>query len=188
MANVVLFMSVSIDGYISGPNGELDWHRVDDELHSHFNAVLGGMSAFVDGRRTYELMAEFWPTADRDASAPEPVKEFAAIWREMPKIVYSTTLERADWNATIVREVDPGAVRELKERSAGDLALGGAELSREFMRHDLIDEFRFYVHPVVIGRGKPLFEPSDVRLDLRPIENHAFGNDVMLLRYQRDRA
>jgi dihydrofolate reductase len=187
MANIVLFMSVSVDGYISGPNGELDWHRVDDELHSHFNDVLRGMSAFLDGRRTYELMAEFWPTADHDASSPEPVKEFAAIWREMPKIVYSTTLERAPWNATILREFDPGAVRELKERSDGDLALGGAELAREFLRNDLVDELRLYVHPVVLGRGKPLFERSDLRLDLRLTESRAFGNGVTLLRYERDR-
>ncbi|MGZ4126054.1 MAG: dihydrofolate reductase family protein [Actinomycetota bacterium] len=187
MASIVLFMSVSVDGYMSGPNGELDWHRVDDELHAHFNAVLRRMSAFLDGRRTYELMAEFWPTADRDPSAPGPVKQFAEIWREMPKIVYSTTLERADWNATIIREVDPGAVRELKERLDGDVAVGGAELARAFMAYDLIDEYRLYVHPVVIGRGKRLFEPADISFDLRLIENHAFGNGVVLLRYERDR-
>jgi dihydrofolate reductase len=75
----------------------------------------------------------------------------------------------------------------LKERFDGDIAVGGAELARAFMAHDLIDEYRLYVHPVVIGRGKRLFEPADISFDLRLIENHAFDNGVVLLRYERDR-
>jgi dihydrofolate reductase len=85
--------------------------------------------------------------------------EFARIWRDMPKIVFSRTLERADWNATVVRDVVPEEIRELKAQPGGDMALGGADLAAAFMRHDLIDEYRLYVHPIVIGRGKPLFQP-----------------------------
>ena len=81
-------LSVSLDGFFEGPNRELDWHLVDDELHQHFNEELGSMGAFLDGRVTYELMAAFWPTADADPSSSGPVAEFARIWREVPKHVY----------------------------------------------------------------------------------------------------
>jgi dihydrofolate reductase len=129
-------------------------------------------------------MAGFWPTADIDPSSTGPMLEFARIWRDMPKIVYSRTLQRADWNTTVVRDVVPEEVMELKGQPGGDLALGGADLAAAFMRHDLIDEYRLYVHPVVIGRGKPLFPGSATRIDLRLAETRTFGNGVVLLRYQ----
>jgi dihydrofolate reductase len=87
--------------------------------------------------------------------------EFARIWRDMPKIVFSRTLERAGWNTTVVRDLVPEEVMELKEQPGGDLVLGGAGLAAAFMRHDLIDEYRLYVHPIVIGQGKPMFPPSE---------------------------
>ncbi|MGH3784812.1 MAG: dihydrofolate reductase family protein [Pseudonocardiaceae bacterium] len=114
-------MSVSVDGFIEGPNRELDWHLVDDELHSHFNEQLSAMGAFLDGRVTYELMAEFWPTADTDPASSGPMVEFARIWRDMPKIVFSRTLERADWNTVIMRDVIVEEVMELKAQPGGDL-------------------------------------------------------------------
>jgi dihydrofolate reductase len=185
MGAVVVALSISLDGFFAGPAGELDWHLVDEELHQHFNDQLAPAAAFLDGRVMHELMAEFWPTADADPAAPAPVREFARIWRDKPKIVYSRTLDRADWNATIAREVDPAAVRELAARSDGDLVLGGAELAAEFRRHDLIDEYRIYVHPVVLGRGRPLFPPSDSATGLRLIGTRTFGNGVVLLHYGR---
>jgi len=178
-------LSVSLDGFIEGPDREIDWHMVDDELHSHFNEQLSAMGAFLNGRVTYELMAAFWPTADTDPSSTAPIVEFARIWRDMPKIVFSTTLERADWNTTVVREVVPEEVMALKAQPGGDLALGGADLAAAFMRHDLIDEYRLYVHPIVIGRGKRLFPPSDTTIDLHLAETRTFGNGVVLLRYRR---
>ncbi len=185
MRKIVLMVSVSLDGFIEGPDRDLGWQLVDDELHTHFNEQLSAMGAFLDGRVTYELMAEFWPTADQDPSSPPPMVEFARIWRDMPKIVYSRTLERADWNTVVVRDVVVEEVMELKRQPGGDLALGGADLAAGFMRHDLIDEYRLYVHPVVIGRGKPLFPASDARTSLRLAETRTFGNGVVLLRYQR---
>src|SRR5437016_3616449 len=129
MRKIIVMMSVSVDGYFEGPNRELDWQLVDDELHSHFNSELSGMGAFLDGRVTYELMAGFWPTADTDPSSTATVVEFARIWRDMPKIVYSRTLERAGRNTTIVREVVPEEVMALKAEDGGDLVLGGADLA-----------------------------------------------------------
>jgi dihydrofolate reductase len=184
---IVVMLSVSLDGFFAGPDGELDWHRVDDEVHTHFNEVLGAMSAFLDGRVTYELMAGFWPTADVDPQSSAPMVEFARIWRDMPKLVYSRTLERADWNATVVRDVDPEEVRRLTAEPGGDMALGGADLADTFRRLDLVDEYRLYVHPVLVGSGRRLFGPADTPTDLRLVETRTFGNGVVLLRHERAR-
>jgi dihydrofolate reductase len=188
MRKIILMTSVSLDGFIEGPHRELDWHMVDDELHDHFNEQLRAMGAFLNGRVTYELMAGFWPTADTDPASTRPMVEFARIWRDMPKIVYSRTLERAGWNTIVVREVVADEIMELKAQPGGDLVLGGADLAAAFMRQDLIDEYRLYVHPVVIGRGKPLFQPSDAKIHLQLAEARTFGNGVVLLRYQRSDA
>jgi dihydrofolate reductase len=185
MRKIVLMLSVSLDGFFEGPNRELDWQIVDDELHRHFNEVLGAMGAFLSGRVTYELMAGFWPTADADPSSTAPMAEFAGIWRDMPKIVYSKKLEHADWNSTVVRDVVPDEVLQLKAQPGGDLALAGANLAATFMRYGLIDEYRLYVHPVLIGLGKPLFQTSDAKVDLRLAETKTFGSGVVLLHYLR---
>jgi dihydrofolate reductase len=185
MGRIVLMMSVSVDGYIEGPNREIDWHLVDDELHRHFNEQLAAMDAFLSGRVTWELMAGFWPTADQDPASTGPMVEFSRIWRDTPKIVYSRTLEEAGWNTGVVREVVPEEVEALKARYDGDLALGGADLAAAFLARDLVDEYRIYVHPVRIGRGKPLFAPSDARVQLELVETRTFGNGVVLLHHRR---
>jgi dihydrofolate reductase len=103
-------------------------------------------------------------------------------------MVFSTTLQRADWNTTVVRDVVVEEIEALKAQPGGDLVVGGADLTAAFMAHDLIDEYRLYVHPVVIGRGKPLFRPSDAKINLRLLETRTFGNGVVLLRYERARS
>lgn len=183
MRKIILMMSVSLDGFFEGPDHELDWQIVDDELHTHFNEELSAMSVFLDGRVTYEVMAGYWPTADEDPLSTRPMKEFAKIWREMPKIVFSRTLEDAGWNTTIEREVDVEKVKALKAQPGGDMAIGGAHLAATFMREGLIDEYRLYVHPVVIGEGSPLFPPIETRLALKLLETRTFGCGVVLLRY-----
>ena len=187
MRKIIFMMSVSLDGFFEGPDRELGWQLVDDELHRHFNEELVTMGAFLDGRVTYELMAGFWPTADQDPSSSAPMREFARIWRDMPKVVFSRTLDHADWNTTVARSVVPAEIRALAAEPGGDLMIGGADLAAAFMAHDLVDEYRFYLHPVLIGRGRPLFRPSDLNLDLRLSETRSFGNGVVLLRYQRPR-
>jgi dihydrofolate reductase len=183
MRRLILWMSVSLDGFFEGPNRELDWQDVDEGLHAHFNAELAGMSAFLDGRVTWELMASYWPTADADAAASPATAEFAGIWREKPKFVYSRTLQEAGWNTTIVREVVPAEVEALKAQPGGDMVIGGAGLAASFLRHGLIDEYRLYVHPVAIGQGRRLF-PADTRVDLRLRETTTFANGVVRLRYE----
>jgi dihydrofolate reductase len=182
---IIFMMSVSLDGFFEGPDRELDWQLVDDELLRHFNEWLGAMGAFLDGRVTYELMAGYWPTADTGPAVTQPVAEFARIWRDMPKIVFSRTLQRAGWNALVVRDVVVEDIMRLKAQPGGDMVLGGAGLAATFMRLDLIDEYRIYVHPVVIGRGRPAFQASDTKIDLRLAGTKTFGNGVVLLRYER---
>lgn len=176
-------MSVSVDGYMEGPNHDIGWHNVDEELHQHMNDWIGAASLLLEGRVTYELMADFWPTADEDPDAPPAIVEFARIWRDAPKLVYSRTLERAQWNATVVRDVVPTEVLALKAQAGGHVVLGGSQLGSEFARHDLIDEYRLYVHPVVIGRGTPALQPSDAKVALDLVDTQRFGNGVVLLRY-----
>jgi dihydrofolate reductase len=188
MRKLILMMSVSLDGFFEGPHHELDWQLVDDELHRHFNERLRRMSAFLDGRVTYELMAGYWPTADQDPSSPAPVAEFARIWRDIPKIVYSTSLERADWNTSVVRAVVPEEIRTLKAQAGGDMVVGGANLAATFMRHNLIDEYWLYIHPVLIGRGTPLFPRSGSTTNLRLTETQTFGSGVVLLRYSGEQS
>jgi dihydrofolate reductase len=181
MSRVVVSMSVSLDGYVAAPGDDLSWHLVDEELHTAFNEGLAVMGAFLHGRRMWELMSSFWPTADDDPDEPAPILEFARIWRDKPKVVYSTTLESAGWGATIARSVVPAEVEALKE-TYGDLSLGGPGIAAEFLRLGLVDEYRLYEHPVALGAGIPLFPPG-VRVDLRPAGTRSFTNGVVMLRY-----
>jgi len=184
MRKVILFVQISLDGFFEGPKKELDWNMVDDELHAHILEVLRPMGAFLSGRVAYELMAGYWPTADADPAATPFVKEFAPIWRDMSKVVYSKTLTSAGWNTTIARDVVRDEVEELKRRSRGDLVVGGGKLGAAFMAQDLIDEYRIYVHPSRIGEGNHLFPPSQDKVPLRLAETRTFGNGVVLLRYE----
>jgi len=182
MGNVVFSLSVSLDGFMEGPGGDISWHHVDDELHAHMNDYLGRMTAFVSGRRTYELMADYWPTAgDNPDSGPVEI-EFSQIWCGMPKVLYSTTTETTDWNTTTRRQVDPDEVRDLTKH--GDIVIGGPDLAKTFFALDLVDEVRMYVNPIVLGAGTPMFQGLE-RRDFELIDTKTFGNGVVLLHYRR---
>jgi dihydrofolate reductase len=177
-------MGTSLDGFMAGPDNDLSWHQVDEELHQHYNDVLAEADAFLEGRVTFELMAEHWPTADEQPDASPAERQFARIWRDTPRIVYSRTLESSPWASRIVREVVPDEVRALKEEGDGELVLGGADLAATFFEHDLVDELRLYVHPVLVGGGARSFGavPTGV---WRLFETRTFTNGVVLLRYRR---
>lgn len=181
MSKVVYMQSISLDGFVEGPNREIDWHRVDEELHRYLNESFRDVGAFLEGRVTYELMEDYWPAAGDDPSNPPVILDFARIWNDTPKYVFSRTLETAGPNATVVREVDPDHIRELQQKH-GVLFVGGADLAAEFITLGLVTELRVYVHPVVIGAGKPLFAPG-TQLDLTLVETKPFGNGVVLLKY-----
>ena len=186
MRKVILWMQRSVDGYIEGPNRAFDWPIVREELHKYFNDQARALGTFLYGRRVYELMASFWPTADRNPSSTEQTVEFSRIWKPMPKIVFSRTLEHAEWNTRVVRENVGEEIARLKEQPGKDMALfGGADIAATFMRLGLIDEYRLFVHPVVLGGRTPLFGELDNRINLRLVEARTFAPGVVLLRYQR---
>lgn len=185
MRKVIYGMMVSLDGYIETPNREIDWILIDEELHSYVNDQESAFDAYLYGRRMYELMAAFWPTADEDPSAPGFVVEYARIWKQMPKVVFSKTLERVEWNARLVRDDIAGEITKLKAQPGKDLQVAGADLASTVMRLGLIDEYQLYVQPVILGGGKPMFPALEDRIHLRLIETRTFGSGVVLLRYRR---
>jgi dihydrofolate reductase len=185
MGSVVVHMGVSLDGFMSDPDGGLDWSVLDDELHRYMNAELSRSAAFFEGRVVYELMEAYWPTADEDPDASEHHRQFAPIWRDTPKVVFSRTLAQVGPNAELVREVVPDEVRERVAGSDGPVVVGGAMLAAAFAEHDLVDEYRTFVHPVLIGRGRPAFPTVDRWTSLRLLETRSFGNGVVLLRHGR---
>ena len=184
MSKLVYSMGVSLDGFIAGPNGELDWSVPDEELHRFHNEQTRELGAHLCGRRLYEEMV-FWETADRNPSAAEHEVEFARIWQALPKIVFSTTLTEVEGNARLATEGVREEVAKLRQQPGGDLAVGGAGLAAGFTRLGLIDEYRLFVSPVVLGGGTPYFPPLEERIALELVETRTFGSRVVYLRYRR---
>lgn len=184
MSKVIFSMAVSLDGYIAGPDGEGGWAAPDEELHRFHNEQARELALHVMGRRLYEVMV-YWETAEEEnPSAPAHALEFARLWKELPKVVYSKTLEAVE-GKTRLSDGDPvEGVRELKEECEGDIGVGGAELASTLTAHGLIDEYHLFVTPVVIGGGKAFFA-GDTRLDLELVETRTFGSGVLHLRYRR---
>ena len=188
MSKLIYSMSVSLDGFVARPNGSLDFVHVDDELHEVFNEEARSVSTMLNGRRMYELLAPYWPTADQDPNAPPVIRDFARIWRDKPKVVFSKTLEKADWNSRLFRGGAVAEVRRLKEIHDNDMDLGGPTLAAALIEADMVDEFRLYINPAVLGAGIPYFPHGSPRLELRLLETRRFSGDVLYVRYERVRA
>jgi dihydrofolate reductase len=181
---LIYSMGVSLDGFIAGADGEIDWSAPDEELHRFHNQQARETGAHLYGRRLYEVMLP-WETAAEKPSAPEHVLEFARIWKDTPKIVFSKTLERVDGNARLVKNSAAEEVAGLKEQPGRDLAVGGAGLASTFIKLGLIDEYRLFVSPVVLGGGTPYFPALDERINLELVETRTFASRVVYVRYQR---
>jgi dihydrofolate reductase len=184
MRKLIYSMGVSLDGFIAGPGGELDWSAPDEELHRFHNQQMRETGAHLYGRRLYEVMS-VWEAADERPSVPEHELEFARIWKDTPKIVFSTTLEKVEGNARLVRDGAAEEVARLKEQPGSDLAVGGAGLASTFIELGLIDEYRLFVSPVILGGGTPYFPALDQRINLELVETRTFGSRVVYVRYRR---
>lgn len=183
MRELIYLFNVSLDGFVETADHSLDWTIVDDELHTWFNERTRSLDASLYGRRLYEVMAAYWPTGEDDPAATDAMREFARIWNPMPKIVFSTSLDRVEHNARLVRG-DVGVVLdELRREFDGDLAVGGPDLAGQFVRLGLVDRFDLVVHPVVLGAGTPFWPELDAPLRLRLIETRAFSSGVELKSY-----
>ena len=184
MRTLIYSMGVSLDGFIAGLNGEIDWSAPDEELHRFHNQQTRELGAHLCGRRLYEVMA-YWETADANPSLPEHELEFARIWKSLPKIVFSKTLEVVDGNARLVRDGVAEEVTKLKQQPGKDLAVGGAGLASTIIKLGLVDEYRMFVSPVVLGGGTPYFPALEERINLELVETQTFGSRVVYVRYRR---
>ena len=184
MRKVIYSMTVSLDGYIADPNGEIDWSAPDEELHRFHNERVRELGAHLLGRRLYEEML-YWETADEDPSVADYALEFARIWKAMPRIVFSNTLERVEGNARLAGDNVAEEVARLKEQPGQDVAVGGAGLASTLIKLDLVDEYQLFLSPVVLGGGTPYFPPLNERLNLELVETRTFGSRVVYVRYQR---
>jgi len=182
--SLIYSMTVSLDGFIAGPRGEIDWSAPDDELHRFHNDRVREQGVQLCGRRLYEEMA-YWDTAEEDPALGETQLEFARIWRELPKLVFSRTLESVEGNARLATDGVAEEVARLKAQPGGDLAVGGAGLAAACARLDLIDEYQLFVSPVVLGGGTPYLPPLEERIELALAETRTFGSRVVYLRYRR---
>jgi dihydrofolate reductase len=186
MATVIYSMGVSLDGFIETLDHSLDWHIVDEELHSFVNRQQAANGAYLFGRRLYENMTAYWNTPQAtDPANPAYVLEFARIWQAIPKVVFSNTLQEAGWGFRLVHGDAADEVARLKAQPGNTLAVGGAGLAASLVRRDLIDVYELFVQPVILGSGTPYLPPLDRRLDLHLTETHRFQSGVVQLRYER---
>jgi dihydrofolate reductase len=181
---LIYSMGVSLDGFIADPDGHIDWSAPDEELHRFHNQQARELGAHLLGRRLYEVMT-YWETAAEQPSISAPELEFARIWKDLPKIVFSTTLEKVEGNARLLRDGAAEEVARLKGQPGKDLAVGGAGLASTFIKLGLVDEYRLFVSPVVLGGGTPYFPALDERINLELVETRTFGSRVVYVRYQR---
>ena len=184
MGKLIYLFNVSLDGFVETVDRSLDWAIVDDELHTWFNEQERTLEASLYGRRLYEVMAAYWPTAESDPEATEPMREFARIWNATPKIVFSTTLDSVGPGCRLVAGDVGDRLAELRSEFPGDLEVGGPTLASAFIERGLVDEYRIVVHPVVLGAGTPFFPALKDRVDLRLLETRTFGSGVVYLGYE----
>ena len=184
MGRLIYAMSVSLDGFVETPSRSLDWVDVDEEVHGVFNEQAREVSASLYGRRMYELMLDYWPTAEADPAATPAMVDFARIWATIPRIVFSRTLAAVDPGSRLVRTDAVEEVARLKAQPGFDMDVGGATLASALLRAGLIDEVRMFLQPVVLGAGTPFFPPLDNPVGMTLTETRTFGSGVVLVRYE----
>lgn len=173
---------MTLDGFFAGPNGEIDWFIVDEDFNEYANDLLSKVDAILFGRVTYQLMADYWPSpaANRD----DPI--IADKMNNLPKIVFSKTLQKVDWNKSrLVKENIAEEISTMKQQPGRDMVIfGSGSIVSTFMQLDLIDEYRIIVNPVVLGKGKPLFNGINDKHNLKLLKTNVLGSGVVILYYQ----
>jgi len=185
MRSVTYSMGVSLDGYIVGPDGGFDWSEPSEEVFRSWIDEIQGVGVHLLGRRLYETML-YWETADQDPSLDDSMREWAALWNPLPKVVFSTTLSDVQGHARLASGGLAEEIERLRaEPGEGDIAIGGATLAAQAAELDLIDEYRARVYPVLVGGGIPFFPQRERRVDLELVETRTFDSaGVAYLRYR----
>lgn len=182
MAKLIYSAITSLDGYVADENGGFDWAAPDEEVHAFVNDVERPIGTYLYGRRMYEVMRP-WETAHTDPGQPPVAIDFARLWQAADKIVYSTTLDTVTTRRTrMERGFDPAVVRELKRTAEQDISVGGPHLAAAAIRAGLVDEYRLFVAPIMVGGGNAAL-PASVRVPLRLAHEHRFGTGFVYLRY-----
>jgi dihydrofolate reductase len=192
MRKVILPMMLSLDGYFEGPNHDLSWHNVDNELNKFTIKQMKEVDLIIFGRRTYQTMENFWPRAQDDPKISKDNLIIARLMNNMNKIVISRTLnkirEHKNWkNVKIVHKFDPKEIMRLKKQPGKVIWVGGSNLALSFIRAGLIDEFRFTINPVVTGAGTPMFKGLDRQLKLELIKTRKFRSGNVIHYYHPKR-
>lgn len=182
MSKVIFFMLTSLDGYFEGPGRDINWHKVDDEFNQFAIQQTGEFGALVFGRVTYELMTTYWPT--EAAKRDDPI--IAGLMNTLPKIVFSRTLKKVEWeNTKLVKDNLVEEITNLKRQPGKDISIfGSSDLAVACIEQGLIDEFRIMVNPIILGDGKPLFKGIKDKLNLKLIKTKTFKSGNVLLCYE----
>jgi dihydrofolate reductase len=179
-------MMVSLDGFIEGPNRELDWPVTDNrEFEQYCDDMLDTVDLLLFGRVAYQMMVDYWPAAAKNpASSPRDIA-FARKMNRLPKLVLSRTLDKAEWNARVLADRVPEEIRELKRQPGKDIAVvGGAGVISTLTQHRLVDEYRAIVNPIVLGSGNPLFKDIQERISLRLSKATTLRSGLVILYYE----
>lgn len=184
MRSVTYSMNVSLDGYIVGPDGGFDWTAPDEDVFRFWIDDIRQVGVHLMGRRLYETML-YWETAEQEQTLDDAELEWAAIWKALPKVVFSTTLSAVKGNARLAYGGPAEEIERLRaEPGEGEIAIGGATLAAEVAAAGLIDEYRAMVSPVLVGGGIPFFPQSERRVDLELVETRTFNSRFVYLRYR----
>lgn len=190
MRTLTFGMNVSLDGYVAAPGDDLGWGVPSDELFWWWSDRVGATGLALYGRRLWETMSSHWPTADQQPGVTPAEIEFARRWRDMPKAVFSSTLDALappDANARLLTGDAVTEIARLKAEDGGPMDIGGATLAAAAMRAGLIDEYVLATAPVLIGGGTPFFTALDSWVNLNLVETRTFPDGVVLTRYETRR-
>jgi dihydrofolate reductase len=184
MRKVTYSMSMSLDGYIVGPDGNFNWAEPDAEAFRFWIEDIRTVGVHLLGRRLYETML-YWENAEQEQTLDAAELEWTALWKPLPKVVFSTTLSAVQGNARLASGGLAHEIERLRaERAEGDIAIGGATLAAEASALGLIDEYQVMVFPVLIGDGLPFFPRGSRRVDLELVDSRIFGSGVVYLRHR----
>lgn len=189
MRRVISMIHLSLDGYASGPNDELDWIAYDEELESYAHSLHAQTDAVIWGRRTFEGMASYWLTIPGNPDSTPAELEHAQYLQDSTKIVVSRTLDHIGWgdaqNTVLIKDNITDEINRIKRQPGKDIwFLGSTTLAQTFMQLDLIDEYRININPTILGQGKPLFAGVTRHFPLKLLESRPLASGVVALRYE----
>ncbi|AZS86209.1 dihydrofolate reductase [Streptomyces griseoviridis] len=187
MRKLIYGMNLSLDGYIAAPGDDIGWSTPSDELFQFWSDRLQATELSLYGRKLWESMSSYWPTGDQQPDATPAEIEFARRWRDMSKVVFSSTVDAVDWNTRLVTGDAVAEITRLKAEDGGPMDIAGATLAGAAMRAGLIDEYVLATAPVLVGGGTPFFTALDNWVNLNLVETRTLPGGVTLTRYETRR-